>query len=110
MNTPDEMVAVEALLRLVWPGNETEVLPVHILITAVENGGLVLGACKDGAGVEKSLLGFLFGFPGVEYVTWSTACWGSLTKADDLGTFSTNRHPAVVPDDSKRCQVTNPTG
>jgi len=61
LETPDEMSAVEALQRAVWPGSETDIVPAHLLITAVHNGGLVLGAVDDG-----QLVGFVFGFPGIE--------------------------------------------
>ena len=57
----EEMSAVEALQREVWPGSETDVVPAHLLITAVHNGGLVLGAF-----VDEKLIGFVFGFPGLE--------------------------------------------
>lgn len=59
IETPEEMRLVEALQRQVWPGSETDVVPSHLLLTAVHNGGLVLGAF---AGAE--LVGFVFGFPG----------------------------------------------
>lgn len=61
LETPEEMAAVEALQRIVWPGSETDVVPAHLLITAVHNGGLVLGAFH-----EQQLIGFVFGFPGLE--------------------------------------------
>ncbi len=61
LETPEEMAAVEELQRQVWPGSETEIVPAHLLITAVHNGGLVLGAF-DG----DKLVGFVFGFPGLE--------------------------------------------
>ena len=56
------MTAVEALQRAVWPGSETDVVPAHLLITAVHNGGLVAGAF-----VDEQLVGFVFGFPGIEF-------------------------------------------
>ena len=56
---PEEMAAVEALQRLVWPGTETDVIPGHMLLAAVHNGGLVIGAY-----VEENLVGAVFGFPG----------------------------------------------
>ncbi len=62
LETPDEMSAVEALQREVWPGSETDVVPAHLLITAVHNGGLVFGAFDD-----DKLVGFVFGFPGIEF-------------------------------------------
>jgi len=61
LETPEDMTAVEALQRDVWPGSETDVVPAHMLITAVHNGGLVAGAFA-----ENQLIGFVFGFPGLE--------------------------------------------
>jgi len=60
LETPEEMTAVEALQRLFWPGSETDVIPAHMLLAAVHNGGLVLGAF-----VEDDLVGVSFGFPGI---------------------------------------------
>ena len=61
LESPEEMTTVEELQRIVWPGSETEVVPTHMLITAVHNGGIVLGAF-----VEDKMVGFVFGFPGLE--------------------------------------------
>lgn len=61
IETPEEMIAIETLQREIWPGSETDVVPVHVLMTAVHNGGLVLGAYIDG-----QLTGFVFGFPGLD--------------------------------------------
>ena len=61
LETPQELSAVEELQRLIWPGDETEILPVHIFRAAVHNGGLVLGAYN-----QDQLIGFVFGFPGVD--------------------------------------------
>lgn len=61
LETPEEMAAVEALQREVWPGSETDIVPLHMLVTVVHNGGLVLGAFA-----EEKLVGFVFGFPGLE--------------------------------------------
>jgi predicted GNAT superfamily acetyltransferase len=62
LETPEEMTAVEGLQRQVWPGSETDIVPAHLLVTAVHNGGLVLGAFAD-----EQLIGFVFGFPGLEF-------------------------------------------
>ncbi len=56
-----DYLAVEDLQRAVWPGPETDLVPRHLLSTAAQNGGLVLGAF-DGA----RLVGFVFGFLGTE--------------------------------------------
>jgi len=61
LETIEEMSAVEALQREVWPGSETDVVPAHLLITVVHNGGVVLGAFA-----AEKLVGFVFGFPGLE--------------------------------------------
>ena len=63
LETPEEMTAVEDLQRAIWPGSETEIVPAHLLITSAHNGGLVLGAFE-----EEKLVGFIFGFPGLEIV------------------------------------------
>ncbi len=60
LETPEEMAAVEALERLVWPGDETEIVPVHMLRAVTNNGGILVGAYDD-----DQLVGFVFGFPGV---------------------------------------------
>ena len=59
LETPEELASVEALQRLVWPGSETDVIPAHMLLAAIHNGGLALGAF-----VGDSLVGVSFGFPG----------------------------------------------
>jgi len=67
LDTIDDLHMVEELQRIVWPGSETDVVPAHLLITAVHNGGLVLGAYhhEDHGSVSEKLAGFVFGFPGL---------------------------------------------
>jgi predicted GNAT superfamily acetyltransferase len=67
LDTIDQMVEAEDLQRIVWPGSETDIVPAHLLITAVHNGGFVLGAFPAGQDREMSvpLVGFAFGFPGI---------------------------------------------
>ncbi len=62
METPEDMRLIEELQREVWPGSETDVVPLHMLITAVHNGGLLLGAFN----ADETLVGFVFGFPSLE--------------------------------------------
>lgn len=68
LDTPQDMEAVEELQRLAWPGSETEVVPVHMLITAAQNGGLVIGAYQPvpAEGETQQLIGFVFGFVGLD--------------------------------------------
>ena len=61
LDTPEEMAAVEQLERLVWPGDETEIVPVHMLRAVTNNGGVLIGAYE-----RDQLVGFVFGFPGLE--------------------------------------------
>jgi predicted GNAT superfamily acetyltransferase len=56
----EEMQQVEQLQRLVWNESETDIIPAHLINSAVHNGGLLIGAY-----VEQDLVGFVFGFPGV---------------------------------------------
>ena len=60
LSTHGEIRAVEQLQREVWDLPDVEVVPLHVLITAAKNGGLLLGAFDD-----ERLVGFVFGFPGL---------------------------------------------
>lgn len=64
---PGDLEAVEALQRLVWPGDDTEVVPIHMLVAAVKGGGLVVGAyaIPESRETKPQLVGFVFGFPGI---------------------------------------------
>lgn len=55
----DEMHRVEELQRQVWQEPDMDIVPAHLLNSAVHNGGLVLGAYA-----EEILVGFVFGFAG----------------------------------------------
>ena len=59
LDTPEEMTAVEQLQRLAWTAPDIEIVPKDLLLAAVHNGGLALGAF-----VGADLVGFSFGFPG----------------------------------------------
>jgi predicted GNAT superfamily acetyltransferase len=59
LETPGEMTAVEDLQRLVWKAPDIEIVPKDLLLAAIHNGGLVIGAF-----VEDTLVGVSFGFPG----------------------------------------------
>ena len=60
LSTQEEIRSVEQLQREVWSLPDVEVVPLHVLITAAKNGGLLLGAFDD-----ERLVGFVFGFPGL---------------------------------------------
>ena len=61
LDTPEDLHLVEELQRAVWPGSETDIVPMHMMITVVHNGGLVLGAFEG-----EKIIGFVYGFPGLE--------------------------------------------
>lgn len=81
LDSPADMKEVEDLQRLVWPGDEADIVPSHVLIAVVSNGGVLIGAFessglqasragsiqdsgKDTAG-RGQLVGFVFGIPGL---------------------------------------------
>jgi predicted GNAT superfamily acetyltransferase len=55
----EEMHQVEQLQRMVWRESETDIVPAHLMNSAVHNGGLLLGAF-----IDQDLVGFVFGFLG----------------------------------------------
>lgn len=60
--TWEECIQCEDLQRSIWlTPNGTDVVPASLLITALKNGGLLLGAFED-----HIMIGFVFGFLGVE--------------------------------------------
>jgi predicted GNAT superfamily acetyltransferase len=61
LDKSEEMVAVERLHQLVWPGSDLDVIPSHLLLAIARNGGLVIGAYAD-----DMLVGFVVGFTGFE--------------------------------------------
>lgn len=68
LENPEDLTLVEDLQRRVWPGSETDIVPLHMLRAAVHGGGLAIGAFSDethGADGSNKLLGFVFGFPGI---------------------------------------------
>lgn len=62
LKNAEEIRPVEELQRLVWTGSETEVVPMHMLMTIARNDGLLIGAYD-----EEELVGFVFGFLGVDH-------------------------------------------
>jgi predicted GNAT superfamily acetyltransferase len=55
----EEMHQLEQIQRQVWRESETDIVPAHLMNSAVHNGGLLLGAF-----VEQQAVGFVFGFLG----------------------------------------------
>ncbi len=59
LKTIDEFHAAEEVQRAAWGSDEVDIVPLHVLLTAARNGGVVLGAF-----VLDQLVGFVFGFLG----------------------------------------------
>lgn len=57
---PNDLEAVEDLQRIIWSGDQTEIIPVHLMRSVVHNGGFVIGAYR-----KDKLIGFVFGYPGI---------------------------------------------
>lgn len=65
LDSPTDMVAIEELQLAVWSGGEISVVPAHLLIAAVRNGGVLIGAYLNQDSAEDGkIIGFVFGFPG----------------------------------------------
>lgn len=61
LRNPEEMAQVEELQRAVWTGDETEIVPAHLLLAVAHAGGVVLGAYEAG-----EMVGMVFGFLGTD--------------------------------------------
>jgi predicted GNAT superfamily acetyltransferase len=59
----------ERLQQAVWGFTDMAVVPHHLLITARAHGGLLLGAYTEGKADTEHLIGFLFSFPGLQYLS-----------------------------------------
>lgn len=60
LESPEEMRVVENLIGDIWRGGAEDVVPYHLLIAIIHNGGLALGAFEN-----DEMIGFAFGFPGI---------------------------------------------
>jgi predicted GNAT superfamily acetyltransferase len=66
IQTHEEYQAVEHLQREVWGFDDVQIVPIHLLLTAHKNGGLVLGAFDAASeGESQRLVAFVFGFVGL---------------------------------------------
>jgi len=60
LENPESLHEIEELQGVIWPGSQREIVPVHMFLAAIYNGGLVLGAFSN-----NRMIGMLFGFPGM---------------------------------------------
>jgi len=57
----EEIHRCEELQKQIWGFEDRSVVPHHVLITAQKGGGVLLGAFEG-----ERMIGFVFGFPGLE--------------------------------------------
>ncbi|MFH2039284.1 MAG: GNAT family N-acetyltransferase [Chloroflexota bacterium] len=60
LDTPESLCQIEEFQDLIWSGSHHEIVPIHMFLAAIHNGGLVLGAFS-----KNRMIGMLFGFPGM---------------------------------------------
>ncbi len=70
LSTHAELRECENIQRLTWNMIDSDVVPMHLLVAFVLHGGIVLGAF-----VGKTLVGFLFGYPGLLPETDPRSVW-----------------------------------
>jgi predicted GNAT superfamily acetyltransferase len=90
LSTPDEMVLVEELQRAVWVGNETEIVPVHMLLAVAQGGGVILGAFEG-----TRLVGMVFGFLGVDSADPDRVAMARLRIVHMLAVHPTARNRSI---------------
>jgi predicted GNAT superfamily acetyltransferase len=61
LHTLEELHACEQLQKEIWGFEDISVVPHHLLLTTIKNGGVLLGAFEG-----ERLIGFVYGFPGIE--------------------------------------------
>lgn len=66
LQTDAEYRAAEQLQRDVWGMDDVEIVAHDLLITVHKNGGLVLGAFEAELDSQETLIGFVFGFAGLQ--------------------------------------------
>jgi predicted GNAT superfamily acetyltransferase len=59
LRTLDDFRAAEDVQRAAWRSDELDIVPRHLLLTAAQNGGVLLGAFA-----QDQLVGFVFSFIG----------------------------------------------
>ncbi len=67
----------QRLEQLIWASPAEDVVPTHIAITAIHNGGGLLGAfADDGPAETGGMVGLTFWFPGLGVATTRRGAWG----------------------------------
>ena len=86
IETVEDLHRCEELQKAIWGFEDIAIVPQHLMLTAIKSGGLALGALETedakptigtpsktikesqiaGFSTKQKIIGFLFGFPGVE--------------------------------------------
>lgn len=61
LHSLEEIHACERLQQEIWGFADISVVPHHLILTTIKNGGVLLGAFEG-----DRLIGFVYGFPGIE--------------------------------------------
>ncbi|MCS6827558.1 MAG: hypothetical protein NZ553_13165 [Caldilinea sp.] len=62
----EEIEYFQRLEQLIWQSPPEEIMPVHMVITAIHNGGGLIGAfAEDGPAETGGMVGLAFWFPGL---------------------------------------------
>ncbi|MCX8103639.1 MAG: hypothetical protein N3E42_04275 [Candidatus Bipolaricaulota bacterium] len=62
LQTLEELHVCEQLQKEIWGFEDISVVPHHLLLTTIKNGGVLLGAFE-----REEMIGFVYGFPGIEH-------------------------------------------
>jgi predicted GNAT superfamily acetyltransferase len=62
LDSIDDLRLVPPVEQAVWGGDDRDIVPVLLLIAAKEAGSILIGAFD-----QQCLIGFVFGFPGLEH-------------------------------------------
>lgn len=66
LRTIEDCQHFQEVERLVWKTDPHDIVPIHVLITQIKNGGVVLGAfADDGPKETGGMVGILLGWPGL---------------------------------------------
>lgn len=85
----EEIEYFQRLEQLIWQSPPDELMPVHVAITAIHNGGGLLAAfAEDGPAETGGMVGLAFWFPGLGVPT--TQAWRGIRCATDASRQTTS--------------------
>ncbi|WP_170119267.1 GNAT family N-acetyltransferase [Tumebacillus permanentifrigoris] len=100
VHSVDEYRQCEALQMKIWGADDIGKVPTLDLITAQENGGLVIGAFNQ----EQRLVGFVYSFPGLTPTRWLKQCSVIMGIDPAYQTYGIGYHLKLVQSEAVRAQ------